>query len=348
MADSLVLDELRREVRLDGEPISVSWSEFEFLAALMRYPGAAVSSADLLVLLRGPQWAADVQVLQVLVSRLRRKLRESAAQPRFVVTIYGFGYRFEPEPRDGSGMDEDAGDDPVDRPIGSGPAHALMSMDRTIAWASEGMRDLLGWEPQALVGMSLYDLAPSGDRPDWVKAGAGLNAGAPRAFTGPTRRGDGTFRSLNACVRPVVDAGGTVTGFLAEWSTAEQAPTVADVGVIQLTPSGRLARRVGLWLDREFILRTVTPPESFLGWEPDEIIGTYFSPTGLDAATIAAIVESRIRLGILDFGGPINVHARDGSVVPAMVSTRIEMDSAGALAGLSVTLTLEQADPEAT
>ena len=96
MPGELVLDVERHEVRQFGRAVDLSRSEFRLLRLLMSRPGTALSSEAILVALRGPRWAADTGILQVQVSRLRRKLGESAAHPRHIVTIRGFGYRFEP------------------------------------------------------------------------------------------------------------------------------------------------------------------------------------------------------------------------------------------------------------
>ena len=93
MMNGLMLDEDTRQVSVDGEPVALTWSEFELLSALMREPGAAVSSIALLRDLR-PASGVDERALQILVSRLRRKLGESASAPRYVETVSGFGYRF--------------------------------------------------------------------------------------------------------------------------------------------------------------------------------------------------------------------------------------------------------------
>lgn len=93
----LVLDEGRREVRLDGVVVDVTASEFALLAALIAQPGVAVNSRDLLSAMWGIEWSLGVSSLYVHISRLRSKLGESGNNPRYIHAVRGFGYRFEPD-----------------------------------------------------------------------------------------------------------------------------------------------------------------------------------------------------------------------------------------------------------
>ena len=95
---SLVIDFAAHEVLLDDEVVGLTRSEFALLAALARRPRQAISSRDLLQAMWDEDWESDATLLQIHVSRLRRKLGESAKRPRFVQTVHGVGYRFEPGP----------------------------------------------------------------------------------------------------------------------------------------------------------------------------------------------------------------------------------------------------------
>lgn len=95
---SLVIDFAAHEVLLDDEVVGLTRSEFALLAALARRPRQAISSRDLLQAMWDEDWESDTTLLQIHVSRLRRKLGESAKRPRFVQTVHGVGYRFEPGP----------------------------------------------------------------------------------------------------------------------------------------------------------------------------------------------------------------------------------------------------------
>lgn len=89
----LAIDEGRREVRVDGEPVELTALEFNLLATLARAPGIVVPRQALLDTLWGPEFAGDDHLVDVHVANLRRKLGDEPASPRFVETIRGVGYR---------------------------------------------------------------------------------------------------------------------------------------------------------------------------------------------------------------------------------------------------------------
>ena len=95
---ALVIDRDAHEVTLDGTPVPLTKAEFALLSTLAANPRRALSGRDLLRAMWGSEWSADTTALQVHVSRLRAKLNENGSRPRHIVTVHGFGYRFEPEP----------------------------------------------------------------------------------------------------------------------------------------------------------------------------------------------------------------------------------------------------------
>jgi len=90
----LVIDHSARLVTLDGSPLQLTRSEFEVLTRLTQTPGDVVTSADLLSYVWDEPWSGDETSIETHVSRLRRKLGESASAPRFIWTVRGVGYRF--------------------------------------------------------------------------------------------------------------------------------------------------------------------------------------------------------------------------------------------------------------
>jgi len=190
----LVLDEGRREVRLDGGVVDLTASEFALLAALISKPGVAVSSHDLLSAMWDIEWRIDVSTLHVHISRLRSKLGESGKAPRYIRSVRGFGYRFEPE-----------------------------------------------------------------------------------------------------------------------------APTSSVV----------------LEFDADLVLRSVAPPDPFLGWDPQAIVGTQFSPAGVSADLAREVVRARVAAGSLSSVIRVDVLAADGTRVPTRVTTQIAVDDEGRFAGIT-------------
>ena len=92
----LVIDVDAREVAFAGTPVDLTKIEFDLLAAMFRRPRHVLSRQQLLDEVWGPNWFGDHHVVEVHVSNLRRKL-DAASGRRYVRTVRGVGYRFEPE-----------------------------------------------------------------------------------------------------------------------------------------------------------------------------------------------------------------------------------------------------------
>jgi DNA-binding response OmpR family regulator len=93
----LVIDALAREVRCRGEPIEMTPKEFEVLAHLAASPRQVFSRAELLkeVWQSSPDWQ-DPATVTVHVRRIRNKIETDPEHPRWITTVWGVGYRFEP------------------------------------------------------------------------------------------------------------------------------------------------------------------------------------------------------------------------------------------------------------
>jgi DNA-binding response OmpR family regulator len=95
--DGLVVDEARRMVTVDGRPVTLTPSEFSLLATLMRTPGRVFSRLELLDTLPGEAFAGAERSVDVHVRNLRKKIEPDAANPRYVETVFGVGYRLHVE-----------------------------------------------------------------------------------------------------------------------------------------------------------------------------------------------------------------------------------------------------------
>jgi DNA-binding response OmpR family regulator len=92
VARGLTVDTGRRSVRVDGQPIELTRTEFDVLAVLTREPGVVVDRPTLLASVWGPGYTDD-HLVDVHVANLRRKLGDNPDRPRFVETVRGVGYR---------------------------------------------------------------------------------------------------------------------------------------------------------------------------------------------------------------------------------------------------------------
>ncbi len=80
-------------VTLAGEEIHLTPTEFGLLRMLMLNVDRVVTQHQLLSEVWGPGYEDDVQTLRIFVAQLRRKLRERAGEPSFILTEPGVGYR---------------------------------------------------------------------------------------------------------------------------------------------------------------------------------------------------------------------------------------------------------------
>lgn len=91
--DGLVVDLARREVQADGRDVALTRKEFALLALLARNAGRVVTQPQLLREVWGPTHEDDTHYLRILVAKLRHKLGDDAAAPRWIVTEPGVGLR---------------------------------------------------------------------------------------------------------------------------------------------------------------------------------------------------------------------------------------------------------------
>jgi two-component system, OmpR family, response regulator len=95
----LVVDVGAHEVRVDGEAVPFTAREFELLEHLARHPRQILTRDQLFERLWGEY--GDRHTVTVHISRLREKIEEDPAHPRYIATVWGVGYRFEGERRPG-------------------------------------------------------------------------------------------------------------------------------------------------------------------------------------------------------------------------------------------------------
>ena len=92
----LIVDIDRREVTLEGRPVSLTAAEFDLLVALMEADGRVLTRELLLEALDPHPGEISERSVDVYIRRLRRKLGDDPRRPRYVATIRGVGYRTAP------------------------------------------------------------------------------------------------------------------------------------------------------------------------------------------------------------------------------------------------------------
>jgi DNA-binding response OmpR family regulator len=92
---SLRIDLGRREVWRLGQLVPTTNLEFELLTFFVRHAGRVYSRSALMREVWGHDRIVDARAVDSVISRLRRKLEEDPAQPRYLVTVWGAGYLFD-------------------------------------------------------------------------------------------------------------------------------------------------------------------------------------------------------------------------------------------------------------
>ncbi|HEY9311592.1 response regulator transcription factor [Williamsia sp.] len=90
---ALRIDVVGREVYLGEQPVMLTRTEFDVLAALSSRPGMAFGRRQLIEAVWGESWVGNEHLVDVHVGHLRRKLGDDPAAPRYVTTVRGIGYR---------------------------------------------------------------------------------------------------------------------------------------------------------------------------------------------------------------------------------------------------------------
>ncbi len=86
---------VRRDVAARGQPVNLTPTEFRLLETLAREPGRAFSRSELLDRAFGFDYDGIERTVDVHIMNLRRKIEPQPGAPRYIMTVPGFGYRFE-------------------------------------------------------------------------------------------------------------------------------------------------------------------------------------------------------------------------------------------------------------
>jgi DNA-binding response OmpR family regulator len=92
----LAIDPAAREVRLGDEIVELTRTEFDVLAALAARPRQAFTRRQLIDAVWGGDWVGDEHLVDIHIGHARRKLGDDPADPRYILTVRGIGYRMGP------------------------------------------------------------------------------------------------------------------------------------------------------------------------------------------------------------------------------------------------------------
>ena len=96
-ADTLILDLEAHTATQADQPLDLTPTEFEILAAFMRHPGQAFTRLQLVEASQGVAYEGYERVIDQHIKNLRAKLERDPKKPEYVLTVFGVGYKFNDE-----------------------------------------------------------------------------------------------------------------------------------------------------------------------------------------------------------------------------------------------------------
>ncbi|MCY8699291.1 response regulator transcription factor [Bacillus spizizenii] len=91
--NGLTIDYLSREVHKHGRKVSLTSKEFDLLSLLSRHPHQVFTHDQIIQLIWGEHYS-DPHTVRVFIARIREKIEETPSQPRWILTVWGVGYKF--------------------------------------------------------------------------------------------------------------------------------------------------------------------------------------------------------------------------------------------------------------
>lgn len=98
--NGLTINNLQYEVRLGDQEISLTPTEFKILGALAKHPGRVLSRGQLVEIVQGHDFGGDDRVIDAHIKKIRQKIETTPSNPQIVLTVYGIGYKFNPNARE--------------------------------------------------------------------------------------------------------------------------------------------------------------------------------------------------------------------------------------------------------
>lgn len=86
-----------RRVVLENEEVKLTYSEFEILYLLAKNPGRVFSKEQIYINAWGESYIGDCSVIMSHVQNIRKKIEKEPGKPLYIQTVWGVGYRFNPE-----------------------------------------------------------------------------------------------------------------------------------------------------------------------------------------------------------------------------------------------------------
>ncbi|MHB1393649.1 MAG: response regulator [Clostridia bacterium] len=90
----IIIDSIKHEVKKDGQIVSLTPNEFKILMTLVKYPQKAFTRDELVFLVLGEDYEGYDRTIDTHIKNLRQKIEQDVKSPRYILTVYGVGYKF--------------------------------------------------------------------------------------------------------------------------------------------------------------------------------------------------------------------------------------------------------------
>jgi len=90
----LVIDCKKHEIRIFGEVLSITPQEYRILMAMVKYPTKAFTREELISLIFDNEFEGIDRIIDSHIKNLRRKIEKTPRNPKYILTVYGVGYKF--------------------------------------------------------------------------------------------------------------------------------------------------------------------------------------------------------------------------------------------------------------
>ena len=316
--DRLRVDRAARSVHANDAEVHLTPTEFDILACLAERAGTVVSTEEIIDIVWG-EWFGSVDHVFVHMHHIRRKLGACA---RLIVTKRTLGYLLQADR-----ADDDASSrwpaltgeyldllqaDATERSI----VWLLVDQQRTITWVSTSSAAHLGWWPSDLVGRHPWEIVQANHVPDFMSRFQLTGGSPPQPFDTRAHRSDGTSIDVTVTAQALHGLDGTRLGGIGEWRIRGDGSSIP--GIRELSPVP-----FRLSYDADLTLIDVEPRQSCLGWNPDTVIGTRFSLTGLDEHAHRRMLGTLTASGRLETRLPMRVTCADGTPATVNVALRV-------------------------
>lgn len=91
---AFVLNTRNRTLEKNGQKIKLTQVEYSIMKLFMQNPGRALSREDILATVWGRDYCGDLKIVDVNIRRLRIKIEDDTANPTYITTVWGFGYKW--------------------------------------------------------------------------------------------------------------------------------------------------------------------------------------------------------------------------------------------------------------